>query len=229
MEQFKKMKMRINNPEHSKAVQEWLFEQGYSWGDGKRIKYTDSNYLFTNAHNNMGITHTNDEEEFKNIAYEEINVQHLDPHLYSVHKSEKPKMKSHVIKSEFEKLSEQLKHLDKAIDSHENKQNKRKLDRERIVEKMNGMLPKGYVMVKGEGTENHSTFYPNEIVVGSVWEYVKPLTNPSVEWRDFTEGYPYEILEGEFGEWLVIDDVGDEVELCTERLAIFIKHFKRIF
>lgn len=162
MTNFKKMKMRINNPEHSKAVQEWLFGQGYSWVDGKRIKYTDSNYLFTNVHNNMGITLTYNESEFKSIEYDEINVQHLDPRLYSVHKSEcapsktyskKPEMKSHVIKSEFEKLSEQLKHLDKAIDAHENKQNKRKLDRERIVEKMNGMLPKGYVMLKGEGTK----------------------------------------------------------------------------
>ena len=177
MTQFKKMKMRINNPDHSKAVQEWLFEQGYEWSGNipKQIQKTEATFLFTGTYSPLSITSSFQVDSFHNNEGTETDISHLDPHLYKVHKStcvpaksytEKPKMKS-----EFEKLSQQLKHLDKAIDSHENKQNKRKLGRQRIIEKMESMLPEGYGLVRGlEVKLDDSQVYSGGIVEGSEWE-----------------------------------------------------------
>lgn len=82
-------------------------------------------------------------------------------------------------KPELEKLSTQLKQLDKAIESHENKQNKRKIDRERVLQKMESMLPEGYgICLTGgesqyqEEVEKGVELDPEDIVVGSVWECV---------------------------------------------------------
>ena len=224
MTQFKKMKMRINNPDHSKAVQEWLFKQGYHWGDGKRVKYTNSKYLFTNSYSANGeLTHTSVDEEFKDMWYKEINVQYLDPHLYTTHKStcvpaksftEKPKMKS-----EFEKLSQQLKHLDKAIDSHEKKQNKRKLDRERIIEKMEGMMP-GYSLVRKDSVEEKQGFNPNAIVEGSVWECIDMFS------EFHTKGWVYKVESVDIASDLtIVEDDGGGSSWDTSE---FVKHFKRI-
>ena len=40
---FKNMKFRVNSPEHSKEIQEALFEMGYGWKQyGKKVMFADS-------------------------------------------------------------------------------------------------------------------------------------------------------------------------------------------
>lgn len=208
MTQLKKMKMRINNPDHSKAVQEWLFEQGYKWSGLGVQDYV--RFLFINSHENREITYTPNEEYFERQDCEEINVQHLDPHLHIAHKSTCVPARSSMekpMKSEFEKLSQQLKHLDKAIDTHENKQNKRKLDRQRIIEKMEGMTP-GYSLVRKDSVEEPTGcgFNPDEIVVGSVWECVGTMGH----FCYFTKGCRYKVVSFDRdNDPEMLDDKGD--------------------
>jgi hypothetical protein len=48
MNNFKNMKFRVNSPEHSKQIQELLFELGYSWGSvGKFTIHINQPYLYT--------------------------------------------------------------------------------------------------------------------------------------------------------------------------------------
>lgn len=190
MAQFKKMKMRINNPDHSKAVQEWLFDQGYFWDYNTDVKFhnTDSPVLFASTFNKGHLGYGADDGFYRAHPGEEVDVQHLDPHLYtkqtspcnpsinSYHKKTDPK-------SEIEKLSTQLKHLDKAIDSHENKQNKRKLDRERIIEKLESMLPEGYGVCLTEAEEGD---WGQQSLLGSVWKCVGAVAG-------FTQGTLYQV------------------------------------
>lgn len=210
MEQFKKMKMRINNPDHSKAVQEWLFDQGYKWAGDSNIQHTDKDFLFTGTWNPKGVSYsTNDTNTFQDSKATEVNLQHLDPHLY--HRSVSPcnpAIKSYhakdAPKSEIEKLSTQLKQLDKAIDSHENKQNKRKKDRERVIQKMESMLPEGYgIYLTGESEiEVADIPWDKHVIEGSDWECVGEV-------EGFTEGDYYQVdkfNEGGYPEML--DDEG---------------------
>lgn len=84
---FKKMKMRINNPDHSKAVQEWLFEQGYEWtiSGSKVTQYFDNGYFYTGSVLRKEISWTGEDslEYFLSDPREEVDVSHLDPHLDS--------------------------------------------------------------------------------------------------------------------------------------------------
>lgn len=47
--EFKNMKFRVKDEEHSKQIQEYLFSLGYHWDDRARgVDYTDAVFLFTN-------------------------------------------------------------------------------------------------------------------------------------------------------------------------------------
>ena len=48
MQQFKAMKFRVKDKEHSEHIQKWLFEQGYKWHNGASVQYTDAACLTTN-------------------------------------------------------------------------------------------------------------------------------------------------------------------------------------
>ena len=63
MSKFKAMKFRVDNPEHSKAIQEVLFELGYTWDilDNNNICYLKSPFLFAEAHG--AIMHCSDEDD----------------------------------------------------------------------------------------------------------------------------------------------------------------------
>lgn len=44
---MQEMKIKINNPEHSEAVQRALFDLGYSWVKGKVVQFVDLPFLYT--------------------------------------------------------------------------------------------------------------------------------------------------------------------------------------
>ena len=47
--EFKNMKFRVKDEEHSKQIQEYLFSLRYHWDDQARgVDYTDAAFLFTN-------------------------------------------------------------------------------------------------------------------------------------------------------------------------------------
>lgn len=47
--EFKNMKFRVKDEEHSKQIQEYLFSLRYHWDDRTRVvAYTDAAFLFTN-------------------------------------------------------------------------------------------------------------------------------------------------------------------------------------
>jgi len=227
MAQFKKMKMRINNPDHSKAVQEWLFDQGYAWfqRNNNTVQYPNRPYLYTTGGGELrcGSGGHWTEESFVRDCRGEVDVQHLDPHLYPTQKAtcvpaktftEKPKAKP-----EFEKLSTQLKQLDKAIDSHENKQNKRKKDRERVIQKMESMLPEGYSLVFSLDVRlgDEAEFYPTEVIEGSIWECVDDDGDCHL-----TVGKEYKVLYlDEDNDPGFENDVGSDVWLKEDFLASF--------
>lgn len=47
MTQFKEMKFRVKDAEHSAKIQEHLFSLGYKWWSGATVQLTDSGYIFT--------------------------------------------------------------------------------------------------------------------------------------------------------------------------------------
>lgn len=48
MNGFKAMKFRVNNEEHSRQVQEKLFEMGYRWwGAGPNVSHTGDPFIYT--------------------------------------------------------------------------------------------------------------------------------------------------------------------------------------
>lgn len=76
---FKAMKFRVNNPEHSKNVQDTLFRLGYSWSLGvKDYKHLGAKYFCTSAHKGQ-MEWIEGEYYFFNHAAEEIDVSWLDP------------------------------------------------------------------------------------------------------------------------------------------------------
>ena len=47
-QQFKAMKIRIKDEQHSRLVQETLFEMGYRWSHhDQEIRYTDKAFIYT--------------------------------------------------------------------------------------------------------------------------------------------------------------------------------------
>lgn len=50
----KAMKFRVKNPDHSKAIQERLFEMGYKWFcNGKKVSHQNAFYLVTTDYGNI--------------------------------------------------------------------------------------------------------------------------------------------------------------------------------
>lgn len=48
MSNFRRMSIIVNNPKHSKQIQEFLFSQGYTWAGGEQgFKHTDEYSLAT--------------------------------------------------------------------------------------------------------------------------------------------------------------------------------------
>jgi len=47
MTQFKEMKFRVKDVEHSAKIQEHLFSLGYKWWSGSTVQLTSSPYIFT--------------------------------------------------------------------------------------------------------------------------------------------------------------------------------------
>lgn len=71
---FKAMKFRVDNEEHSRQIQEALFELGYSWCTGsKEVKYTLYKFLFTSEQGS--IKFSDDEEYFCGIDYLECYIE----------------------------------------------------------------------------------------------------------------------------------------------------------
>jgi hypothetical protein len=61
---FKNMKFRVSSPEHSKEIQEALFEMGYKWfSGGEVVLHTEYNFLYTC--DDGFITYRNVERNFK--------------------------------------------------------------------------------------------------------------------------------------------------------------------
>lgn len=77
MTQFKAMKFRVKNEEHSKQIQEKLFEMGYEWGScGAYVSYTYSHDLFTSSAGN--ISYANSEMWFaKQKEHQEYTLEQL--------------------------------------------------------------------------------------------------------------------------------------------------------
>lgn len=58
MSKLKAMKFKVNSPEHSKEIQEKLFEMGYEWCNGKKPLFTDSPALYAGYFEDNSITHS---------------------------------------------------------------------------------------------------------------------------------------------------------------------------
>jgi hypothetical protein len=70
--QFKNMKIRIKDEEHSRAVQEVLFDLGYSWVYGAKLLSFPTEYIYTYSNGNI----TQDRgayNEFENDAVEHFS------------------------------------------------------------------------------------------------------------------------------------------------------------
>jgi hypothetical protein len=53
-QEFKAMKFRVKDPEHSKQIQEKLFEMGYKWWCGQTVKEQDAKFLYAKKDGNLG-------------------------------------------------------------------------------------------------------------------------------------------------------------------------------
>ena len=71
---YNTIKIRIPNPETSRLVQEKLFTLGNKWNVGKKVLYTDSNFLYATRGN---LSHGMDESTFNEIGHTEITVEEL--------------------------------------------------------------------------------------------------------------------------------------------------------
>lgn len=85
---MKDMKFRVKSEEHSKAIQSWLFEHGYSWFKcGKDFRYTDKQFLF--AYTDKSIMQSDDEGHFLTHSNTEVFVEYeVIPAQYKVTKVE---------------------------------------------------------------------------------------------------------------------------------------------
>lgn len=150
------VKIRVNNPDHSKAIQEWLFERGCEWRvQDTIVKLTDSPFLYVGSSGeDYEITHGVTWEVFAKNPNEELALQHLDPHLQ---KPLKETVKIHTQAdsqySQANMMQKHLKHLSQlehAIERHDNKQNKRRQERQKLLEMINKEMPKRVRVVTDE-------------------------------------------------------------------------------
>lgn len=83
--EFKAMKFRVQNPEHSKAIQERLFEMGYKWWaqskeNSRKIQETNSSFLFADIRD-MSITQEKDNiDYFNKHKYTETTLEQIQWH-----------------------------------------------------------------------------------------------------------------------------------------------------
>lgn len=72
--EFKAMKFRVENEEHSRQIQEALFELGYSWHGGvTSTQYTHNKFLFADA--NGGVRRSNNEGHFRTKDVPECYIE----------------------------------------------------------------------------------------------------------------------------------------------------------
>ena len=72
--EFKNMKFRVKNEEHSKQIQEYLFSLGYQWYDRTRVvDYTDAAFLFTTRRGYLSQTYNSGYSE--NHEYPEYRLK----------------------------------------------------------------------------------------------------------------------------------------------------------
>jgi hypothetical protein len=79
---FENLRFEINNPEHSEAIQERLFDLGYSWGGLTEFAYTDSPYLYCYTDGNIYYSYSpspNHPNKGSNLRYLESKLEKLKP------------------------------------------------------------------------------------------------------------------------------------------------------
>lgn len=148
------VKIRVNNPDHSKAIQEWLFERGAEWRTTKSFNNLESKFLFVGTFNAGELTYSDSYQHFQDSSHEELDLKHLDPHLQKplketvkVHKKADPQYTQEAM---LQKHLKQLSELEHAIELHDNKQNKRRQERQKLLEIINESMPKRVKVVVGE-------------------------------------------------------------------------------
>ena len=72
--EFKNMKFRVKDEEHSKQIQEYLFSLGYQWDDRAHVvDYTDAAFLFTTRRGYLSQTYNSGYSE--NHEYPEYRLK----------------------------------------------------------------------------------------------------------------------------------------------------------
>lgn len=64
---FKKMRFKVNSPEHSAQIQKALFSLGYKWSEGATVQYCDRQYLFGDE--DGSVLHSNSFYSFDDKTY----------------------------------------------------------------------------------------------------------------------------------------------------------------
>jgi hypothetical protein len=55
---FKNMYFKVESPEHSRAIQSWLFEQGYKWPSCSKGTFMNAHFNFIVTHDKGGLTYS---------------------------------------------------------------------------------------------------------------------------------------------------------------------------
>ena len=147
-DRMKPIKIRINNPDHSHAVQEWLFGQGYKWPGvhPHEVRQRNARFIYTSTFTEEDLSargNTNDTDHncavqlrfFENDPREEVDLSHLDPHLCSSVDHSRAK---------FANLSRRLRSLDDNIEWHMNQRSMMIAERDQILNELASELPEGY-------------------------------------------------------------------------------------
>ena len=84
--EFKNMKFRVKDEEHSKQIQEYLFSLRYHWDDQTRVvDYTDAAFLFTNRRGyisqtyNSGYGENNEHPEYRLKETKTYSLEEVKP------------------------------------------------------------------------------------------------------------------------------------------------------
>ena len=84
--EFKNMKFRVKDEEHSKQIQEHLFSLGYHWDDQARgVDYTDAPFLFTTRRGyisqtyNSGYSENNEYPEYRLKETKSYSLEEVKP------------------------------------------------------------------------------------------------------------------------------------------------------
>ena len=84
--EFKNMKFRVKDEEHSKQIQEYLFSLRYHWDDQARgVDYTDAPFLFTTRRGyisqtyNSGYSENNEYPEYRLKETKSYSLEEVKP------------------------------------------------------------------------------------------------------------------------------------------------------